>query len=80
MARSIALTNGFADTYALPTPAAPARTTFGRRIMNWLNKSQQHGVEREINHYVAERGFDHFTDSIERDIECRFLARQPGRF
>ena len=60
MARSIALTNGFADAYALPTPAAPRRTAFGRRIMDWLTKSQQHGVEREI--------------------ECRFLARQPDRF
>lgn len=80
MARSIALANGFVDTYALPTAAAPRRTAFGRRIMSWLTKSQQRGVEREIHTYVAERGFDHFTDSIERDIECRFLARQADRF
>lgn len=79
MARSIALTNDFADTYTLPTPTARGRTTFGR-IMNWLSKSQQDGVEREIHGYVVERGFDHFTDAIERDIECRFLARQPTRF
>ena len=79
MARSIALTNNFADTYALPTPAARGRTIFGR-LMNWLGKSQQQGVEREIHDYVAERGFDHFTDAIERDIEYRFLARQPERF
>ncbi|HEY1541139.1 MAG TPA: hypothetical protein VGG01_01915 [Xanthobacteraceae bacterium] len=80
MTRSIALTNGFADTYALPTPKAPRQAAFGGRIMNWLTKSQQHGVEREIHNYVAERGFDHFTDSIERDIECRFLARQHDCF
>jgi hypothetical protein len=79
MARSIALTDGFADTYALPTAAAPARTMFGR-LMDWLSKSQQHDVDREIESYVAERGFDHFTDSIERDIEYRFLARQHERF
>ena len=79
MARSIALTDGFADTYTLPTPAARGRSIFGR-IMSWLNKSQQGGVEREIHGYIAERGFDHFTDAIERDIECRFLARHPGHF
>jgi len=79
MARSIALTNDFADTYALPTPAARGRTFFNR-LMNWLSKSQQQDVEREIHGYIAERGFDHFTDSIERDIECRFLARHPGHF
>jgi len=79
MARPLALTNGFAETYTLPTPAAPGRTMFGR-IMDWLSKSQQQGVEREIHGYVAERGLDRFTDSIERDIECRFLARQPARF
>jgi hypothetical protein len=79
MARSMALTNGFAETYTLPTPAARGGTLFGR-IMDWLSKSQQHGVEREIHSYIADRGFDHFTDSIERDIECRFLARQPERF
>ena len=76
---ALTLTNDLADTYASSTRAARGRTLFGR-VMDWLSKSQQHGVEREIHGYVADRGFDHFTDSIERDIECRFLARQPERF
>ena len=76
---ALAFTNDVADTYAPPTRAPRGRTLFGR-LMDWLSKSQQHGIEREIHSYVVDRGFDHFTDSIERDIECRFLARQPERF
>jgi len=79
MARSIALSNGFAGTYSLPPAPAPARTTFGR-IFDWLSNSQQRAVDREIETYLADRGVDHFTDSIERAIEYRFLARQPVDF
>jgi hypothetical protein len=79
MARSIALPHGFAGTHT-PTPITAPRRTIFSRITDWLSRSQQQDVEREIDSYVAERGFDHFTDSIERDIECRFLARHPDRF
>ena len=77
MARTIALPHGFADT---DTPIAAPRRPFFSRIMEWLSRSQQQDIEREIDGYVAERGFDHFTDAIERDIECLFLARQSNRF
>ena len=79
MARSIALSNDFADTYSPPAVPAPVRATW-RRLIDWLSRSQQRSVEHEIESYLAQRGFDHFTDSIERDIEYRFLARQPVEF
>ncbi len=86
MTRSIALSPGFADSshgaahsYSPATAAARAQTIFGR-ILDRLLKARQRDLDREIEHYLAERGYDHFTDSIERDIEHRFLGRQPQRF
>jgi hypothetical protein len=52
---------------------------FGRTLGR-LFKARRPDVDREIEHYLADRGYDHFTDSIERDIEHRFLARQHERF
>ena len=79
MAKSLAIPSGFPTRY--PRRAAPfsVRDVL-RSIGDWFSNSQQREVEREIQTYLADRGFDHFTDSIERDIECRFLARQPERF
>jgi hypothetical protein len=95
MARSIALSSGFADassgladTYVRPgsfrngsgRPASRARVrSMVARLADWLRKSHQRSVERDIESYLADRGFDHFTDSIERDIEYRFLSRQHDR-
>ena len=86
MTRSIALSPGFADSsygaahsYAPATAPASSQTIFGR-ILDRLLKARQRDLDREIEHYLAERGYDHFTDSIERDIEYRFLGRQPQRF
>jgi hypothetical protein len=96
MARSIALSPGFADTSArvadsfapakapAPVPSgraksAPAKSIIGR-ILARLLKARQNDLDRAIEHYLADRGYDHFTDSIERDIEQRFLGRAPERF
>ena len=53
MARSIALTDDFADTCALPTPAARGRTIFDR-IMNWLSKSQQQDIVNKIQKVMVD--------------------------
>jgi hypothetical protein len=79
MARSLALPSGFPTRYSRAASPFSARRAF-RRLADWLSKSQQRGVDREIETYIADRGFDHFTDSIERDIEYRFLARQRADF
>jgi hypothetical protein len=79
MTKSLALPSGFPGAYARAASPFSARQAF-HRLADWLSKSQQRGVDREIETYIADRGFDHFTDSIERDIEYRFLARQRADF
>jgi hypothetical protein len=79
MSKSLALPSGFPTGYSRAASPFSARRALGR-LIGWLRKSRQRGVDREIAHFLAERGFDHFTDSIERDIENRFLARQPEHF
>jgi hypothetical protein len=75
MAKSLAIPSGFPTPYARRAAPFSARRVL-RRIGAWFSNSQQRDVERDIESYLANRGFDHFTDSIERDIEHRFLARQ----
>jgi hypothetical protein len=79
MAKSLALPSGFPTPYARRAAPFSARRVL-RRIGDWFSNLQQREVERDIESYLAERGFDHFTDSIERDIEHRFLARQRTDF
>lgn len=79
MAKSLALPSGFPTRYARPASSFSARRAF-RRLADWLSKTQQRSADREIETYLADRGFDHFTDSIERDIEHLFLARQRSEF
>jgi len=75
MARSIPLSVGFADTFAPTAPATAARPLLSRAI-DWLTRSRQRGTEREIAQYLKTLGVDHMTDSIEREIEMRFLSHQ----
>ena len=79
MARSLALPSGLPARETRATSPLSARRAI-RRLADWLSRSLQHDVEREIATYLEDRGVDHFTDSIERDIESRFLARQAERF
>jgi hypothetical protein len=79
MAKSLAIPSGFPTSYARRTAPFSVRRVL-RRIGDWFSNSQQREVERDIEHYLAERGLDRFTDSIERDIEHRFLARQRADF
>jgi hypothetical protein len=79
MAKSLAIPSGFPTPYARRAAPFSAQRVL-RRIGDWFSNSQQRDVERDIESYLANRGFDHFTDSIERDIEYRFLARQRTDF
>ena len=79
MARSISLSPGFTDTYAPPRRVLPARTMLSR-VMNWLMRSQQRHVDDQITRYLEDSGVDRLSDSVERDIEYRFLARQHERW
>ena len=79
MSKSLAIPSGFPTSYARRTAPFSARRVL-RRIGDWLSNSQQREVERDIESYLAERGFDHLTDSVERDIEYRFLARRSAEF
>ena len=79
MAKSLAIPSGFSTPYARRTAPFSVRRVL-RLIGDWFSSSQQREVDREIESYLAERGLDRFTDSIERDIENRFLARQRVDF
>lgn len=79
MAKSLAIPSGFPTSYSRRTAPFSARRVL-RRIGDWFSNAQQRDVERDIESYLAERGLDHLTDSIERDIEFRFLARQRTDF
>ncbi len=79
MAKSLAIPSGFATTRARSVAPFSLRRAL-RRIGDWFRNSQQREVDRDIESYLAERGFDRFTNSIERDIEYRFLARQRTDF
>lgn len=79
MAKSLAIPSGFPAPYARRTAPFSVRRVL-RLIGDWFSSSQQREVDREIESYLAERGLDRFTDSIERDIENRFLARQRADF
>jgi hypothetical protein len=78
MARSIPFSVGFADTLPSPTSAAATRSAFAR-LVGWLTWSGRDTTDREIAHYLVDLGVDHLTDSIEREIEYRFIAPRNGR-
>jgi hypothetical protein len=79
MAKSLAIPSGFPTRHTRRAAPFSVRDLL-RLIGDWFSNSQQREVERDIETYLAERGLDRFTDSIERDIEYRFLARQRGDF
>lgn len=79
MAKSLAIPSGFPARYTRRAPPFSVRHVL-HRIGDWFSNSQQREVDRDIENYLAERGLDRFTDSIERDIEYRFLARQRRDF
>jgi hypothetical protein len=57
------------------TPAAtPARPGFFKRFIRALHQARLRQAEREIALYIGRTG-GRLTDSIEREIEHRFLAR-----
>ena len=74
MARSIPLPAGFPYTYA-PTRSSASRRPKLTRLIDWLMRARQRETDRAIAHYVQSHGIDHLTDSVEREIEQRFLAR-----
>ncbi|MFL5076092.1 MAG: hypothetical protein ACJ8DS_12705 [Microvirga sp.] len=51
--------------------AAPARELL-RQLWDRLSARRRRRAERDIGRYVAQRG-GKFTDSLERDVERRFL-------
>ena len=56
------------------TPAAPARPGFFKRFIRAIHQARLRQAEREIALYIGRTG-GRLTDSIEREIERRFLAR-----
>ena len=54
--------------------ATPARPGFFMRFLRALHQSRLRQAEREIALYINRTG-GKFTDSVEREIEHRFLAR-----
>jgi hypothetical protein len=58
---------------ALTRTATPARPGFFARFLRALHESRMRQAEREIALYIDRTG-GKFTDSVEREIERRFLA------
>ena len=56
------------------TPATPARPGFFTRFFRAMHEARLRQAEREIALYLGRTG-GKLTDSIEREIEQRFLAR-----
>ena len=61
------------DTALTPT-ATPARPGFFKRFIRALHDARMRQAEREIALYIGRTG-GRLTDSVEREIEHRFLAR-----
>jgi hypothetical protein len=59
---------------ALTGTATPARPGFFKRFIRALHDARLRQAEREIALYINRTG-GRLTDSIEREIEQRFLAR-----
>ena len=77
MARSVPFDIASTDTLGMPTSAAPKRGVL-RRMLDAVIESQQRRAEREIANYLR-RGGVKFTDSVEREIERRFLELPSER-
>jgi len=58
-----------------PTSLVASGRPLLRRAIDRLTRSQPRDTDREIVRYLKSNGFDHVTDSIEREIERRFLSR-----
>jgi hypothetical protein len=61
------------DTVLTPT-AAPARQGFFKRFIRALYEARLRQAEREIALYIGRTG-GRLTDTVEREIEQRYLAR-----
>ena len=65
----------------VPHTAAPARTRVGpklglfHRLFAAITESRQKAADRAIARYIGAAGF---TDSVELEIERRFLSRRWG--
>ena len=57
-----------------PRTATPARPSFFTRFFRALHEARLRQAEREIALYLGRTG-GRLTDSVEREIERRFLAR-----
>ena len=63
----------FPDTSSAKTPA---KRSFWKRLLDAIAESNRLRAEREIALYLRHSG-GKFTDETEREIERRFLSRQP---
>jgi hypothetical protein len=64
------------NTALTPTSLSPKRGMFAR-LIDAMMASRQRQVDREIARYLAATGScDRLTDSIEREIEHRFLSNR----
>ena len=95
MARSAPVFLGPAESYQTPTSNFPMRSStrasgrpaarisgrsWSNLVLSWLMRSQQHRRDQHIERYLRESGIERFTDTVERDIEYRFLAGQQTRW
>jgi hypothetical protein len=65
------------NTALTPTSLPPKRSMFAR-LFEAMMASRQRQADREIARYLAATGScGRLTDSIEREIEHRFLSNRP---
>jgi hypothetical protein len=70
------LTFTLRNTALTPTSLSPKRGMFAR-LIDAMMASRQRRVDREIARYLAATGASgRLTDSIEREIEHRFLSNR----
>ena len=61
--------------FIAPRASTPAKRGFWQKLLSAMHAARQRQAEREIARFLQSRG--RLTDDIEREIERRFLYRQP---
>jgi hypothetical protein len=65
----------YTNRHMVAAEAKPARKPFWARLYAAIVASQQRRAEREIAHYLANRG--PLTDEVEREIMRRLSGAKP---
>jgi hypothetical protein len=79
MARSIPFLLGSSESYLADIRVLPKRGVLSR-VLAWLTEAQQRRADRQIARFLRDAGIERISDSLEREIEHRFLARKQERW